>query len=144
MERYNAPLYVYDTATMKRQYARMVSAFSDVKRLRINYACKALTNVSVLRIFQGLGSGLDTVSVQEVELGLMAGFEPNDILFTPNCVSLDEVMEAVAKGVRINIDNISILEQFGALRPDVPVCIRINPHIMAGGKFENQRWAHRL
>ncbi|MFK8164538.1 MAG: diaminopimelate decarboxylase [Lewinella sp.] len=132
-ERFGAPVYVYDAATMKRQYARMTKAFGKVKRLRINYACKALTNVNVLRIFRELGSGLDTVSVQEVELGLLAGFDPHDILYTPNCVSLEEVSEAVAKGVRINIDNIEILEQFGARHPEVPVCIRINPHIMAGG-----------
>ena len=132
-ERFGAPVYVYDAATMKRQYARMTKAFGKVKRLRINYACKALTNVNVLRIFRELGSGLDTVSVQEVELGLLAGFDPHDILYTPNCVSLEEVSEAVEKGVRINIDNIEILEQFGARHPDVPVCIRINPHIMAGG-----------
>jgi diaminopimelate decarboxylase len=111
----------------------MTRAFGKVKRLRINYACKALTNLNVLRIFRELGSGLDTVSIQEVELGLMAGFDPHDILFTPNCVSLEEISEAVAYGVRINIDNIEILEQFGARHPEVPVCIRLNPHIMAGG-----------
>jgi diaminopimelate decarboxylase len=133
VEHYGAPVYVYDAATMQRQYKRMEKAFGKVKRLRINYACKALTNVNVLRLFQSWGSGLDTVSIQEVELGLRAGFDPHDILYTPNCVSMEEVNEAVEKGVRINIDNISILEQFGALHPSVPVCIRINPHIMAGG-----------
>ena len=133
VDRFDAPVYVYDAETMKRQYRRMVSAFDSVERLRINYACKSLTNLNVLRVFRGLGSGLDTVSIQEVELGLRAGFDPHDILFTPNCVSFDEVLEATGKGVRINIDNISILEQFGAARPDTPICIRINPHIMAGG-----------
>ena len=133
VDRFDAPVYVYDTATMKRQYKRMEAAFSPVKRLRINYACKALTNINVLRLFNSLGSGLDTVSIQEVQLGLHAGFAPHDILFTPNCVSLDEVERAAEKGVRLNIDNISILEQFGALHPDTPVCIRVNPHIMAGG-----------
>ena len=132
-EEFGAPLYVYDSAVMKRQYERITRAFGGVNRLRINYACKALPNVNVLRLFRGWGSGLDTVSIQEVELGLRAGFDPHDIIFTPNCVSIDEINEAVAKGVRINIDNISILEQFGALHPEVPVCIRINPHIMAGG-----------
>lgn len=133
VERFGAPVYVYDAATMKQQYKRMTSAFGKVKRLRINFACKALTNLNVLRVFRELGSGLDTVSIQEVEMGLIAGFAPHDILFTPNCVSLDEISEAVAKGVRINIDNIEILEQFGGRHPEVPVCIRINPHIMAGG-----------
>src|SRR5690606_2716403 len=94
---------------------------------------KALSNVAVLKLFNSLGSGLDTVSIQEVQLGLMAGFNPEDIIYTPNGVSLEEI-EGVAKlGVQINIDNLSILEQFGTRNPDIPVCVRINPHVMAGG-----------
>jgi diaminopimelate decarboxylase len=80
-----------------------------------------------------LGSGLDTVSIQEVKLGLLAGFKPESIIFTPNGVSLEEIEEASALGVQINIDNLSILEQFGNKHPDIPVCVRINPHVMAGG-----------
>jgi diaminopimelate decarboxylase len=131
-EKYGCPLYVYDSAIIKRQFKRISEAFK-VKRLKINYACKALTNISVLKLLKQEGAGLDTVSVQEVELGLLAGFKPQDIIYTPNCVSLDEIEEAVELGVRINIDNISILEQFGQNFPDIPVCIRINPHIVAGG-----------
>lgn len=129
---YGCPLYIYDSAIIKRQYDRIVNAFT-VPRLRINYACKANTNLSIMRLLQQWGSGLDTVSVQEVELGLQVGFQPQDIIYTPNCVSLEEISEAVQLGVRINIDNISILEQFGQEFPNTPVCIRINPHIMAGG-----------
>ncbi|MEL6660768.1 MAG: diaminopimelate decarboxylase [Bacteroidota bacterium] len=129
---YGCPLYLYDSAVIKRQYDKINGAF-DVKRLRINYACKANTNLSIMRLLQSWGSGLDTVSIQEVELGLQAGFAPQDIIYTPNCVSLEEIAEAVSLGVRINIDNISILEQFGHQFPDIPICIRINPHIMAGG-----------
>ncbi len=54
-------------------------------------------------------------------------------MYTPNCVSLDEIDQAVEAGVKINIDNLSILEQFGQKYPDYPVCVRLNPHIMAGG-----------
>jgi diaminopimelate decarboxylase len=111
----------------------LVNAFSKVERLQINYAVKALSNLSVLKYFHQLGSGLDTVSFQEVQLGLAAGFEPHRIIFTPNGVSLDEIEAVAALGVQINIDNLSILEQFGAKHPTVPVCIRINPHVMAGG-----------
>lgn len=135
VQKHGCPLYVYDTAIMEKQYRRMTDAMK-VKRLRINYAAKALSNINILKFFQRLGAGLDTVSIQEVMLGLKAGFVPRDITFTPNCVGLDELLEAVRLGVRINIDNISILEQFGQARPDVPVCIRINPHIMAGGNLK--------
>jgi diaminopimelate decarboxylase len=131
--KYDTPLYVYDTAKMKNQYDRMLTAFKGVD-VKINYACKALTNINVLKFFKSQGSGLDAVSIQEVELGLKAGFSPSDIIYTPNCVSIDEIEKAVSLGVRINIDNISILEQFGLRHADsIPVCIRINPHIMAGG-----------
>lgn len=133
IRKYDAPLYVYEADTMKNQYDGMIKSFS-VKRFKINYACKALTNISILKYFKSLGSGLDCVSVQEVRIGLKAGYEPKDIIYTPNCVGIDEIIQAKEFGVRINIDNISILEQFGTLFHDeYPVCIRINPHIMAGG-----------
>lgn len=132
VEKYDCPLYVYDSAVMQRQYQRMLAAF-DVGRLKINYACKALGNVNVLKLFRQWGAGLDAVSYQEVRLGLLAGFAPQDIIYTPNCVSIEEFEQVNALGVRLNIDSISILEQFGHHFPQVPVCIRINPHIMAGG-----------
>ena len=135
-EKYGSPLYIYESAVMIRQYQRITEAFKG-SRVRINYACKALTNINVLKLFRSLGSGLDAVSVQEVALGLRAGFDPQDILFTPNCVSIEEIEEAMELGVRINIDNISILEEFGhKYGSSVPVCIRINPHILAGANHK--------
>jgi diaminopimelate decarboxylase len=130
---FGSPVYVYNAEKMVSQYKRLTSAFSKVKHLRLNYAAKALSNISVLKLFNSLGSGLDTVSIQEVKLGLTAGFEPGKIIYTPNGVSLEEIETAAKLGVQINIDNLSILEQFGTKHPSVPVCIRINPHVMAGG-----------
>ncbi|HAW07753.1 MAG TPA: diaminopimelate decarboxylase, partial [Bacteroidetes bacterium] len=130
--KYGTPLYVYDADTIIAQYNRLISSF-DVKDLRIIYAAKALSNISVLKLFNKIGAGLDTVSIEEVRLGLLAGFAPDNILFTPNSVSIQELEEAVSLGVHINIDNIDQLEYFGHSHPEIPVCIRVNPHIMAGG-----------
>ena len=133
IRKYDSPLYVYETARIRSQYDRITSAFKGTK-VRINFACKALSNINILKTFRSLGAGLDAVSIQEVWLGLKAGFKPQDIIFTPNCVSLEEIDLGVEAGVKINIDNISILEQFGDKYGDsVPVCVRINPHIMGGG-----------
>lgn len=133
VEKYGTPVYVYQSSRMKMQYDRMMHAFRDTN-VKIHFACKALNNINVLKIFKNMGSGLDAVSIQEVHLGIKAGFAPSDIIFTPNCVSLEEISEGVRLGVKINIDNISVLEQYGHLYGNsVPVCIRINPHIMAGG-----------
>jgi diaminopimelate decarboxylase len=130
---YGSPVYVYDTHKIEIQYKRLTAAFNKVKHLKVNYAAKALTNISVLKFINQLGAGLDTVSIQEVQLGLLAGFKAETIIYTPNGVSLEEIEEVAKLGVQINIDNLSILEQFGAKHPEIPVCIRINPHIMAGG-----------
>ena len=130
---FGSPIYVYDSEKMEHQYKRLTQAFQNVPQLRINYAVKALSNVNILSYMHNLGAGLDTVSIQEVKLGLYAGVTAQMIIFTPNGVSLEEIEEAAALGVQINIDNLSLLEQFGSKHPDVPVCIRINPHVMAGG-----------
>ncbi len=130
---FGSPLYVYDADKIGEQIENLKSAFPGLK-LRIKYACKSLTNISILKLVRAHGAELDTVSIQEVQLGLKAGFKPEEILFTPNCVSFEEIKEAIKLGVMINIDNISILEQFGhEYHNTVPVCIRLNPHIMAGG-----------
>ena len=130
---YGSPVYVYDAHKMEAQYNRLTAAFGKVKKLKLNYAAKALTNISVLKFINHLGAGLDTVSIQEVQLGLHAGFKAENIIYTPNGVSLEEIEKVAKLGVQINIDNLSILEQFGTKHPKIPVCIRINPHIMAGG-----------
>lgn len=130
---FGAPVYVYNANQIISQYHRLKNAFKPVD-VKIKYACKALNNSAILKVLRKEGSGLDTVSINEVLLGLRAGFSPQEIIFTPNCVSIEEIQEAVKLGVHINIDNISILEQFGAIYGDsVPCCIRINPHILAGG-----------
>lgn len=135
-ERFGTPLYVYDEAQIKFQYASLKQAFrrSDVK---IFYACKALTNVNILKILEQQGAGIDCVSINEVQLALKAGFTADRIIFTPNSVAFDEYLEATALHVNINIDNLSLLEEFGHHFGDgYPVIIRLNPHIMAGGNIK--------
>ncbi len=132
-EDYGSPIYVYDAHKIESQYNRLTAAFDGVKKLKIHYAAKALTNISVLKFVSKLGAALDTVSIQEVQLGLKAGFAPENIIYTPNGVSLKEIETVAELGVQINIDSLDLLEQFGSKHPETPVCIRINPHVMAGG-----------
>ena len=137
-EQFGTPLYVYDAATITRQYRKLESAFS-LRPTRFFYACKALSNLAILRHVRSLGAGLDCVSINEVKLGLHAGFQPENILFTPNGVTFAEVTEAKELGVNLNIDNISLLERFGATYGgSYPVCVRLNPHIEAGGNYKIQ------
>ncbi|MEL7001460.1 MAG: diaminopimelate decarboxylase [Bacteroidota bacterium] len=133
---FGTPVYVYDAEKIVNQVQALKNAFSTQK-VKIKYAAKSLTNLSVLKLLKKSGAGVDVVSIQEAQLAIKAGFEPSEILFTPNCVSFEEIQEGVLLGLMINIDNISILEQFGHKYKDtVPCCIRLNPHIMAGGNHK--------
>ena len=133
---FGTPLYAYEAGTIRRQYRKLTAAFSG-HPTRFFYACKALTNVAVLRVLLAEGAGLDCVSINEVRLGLHAGFLPENILFTPNSVAFSELVEAKELGVNLNIDNLALLEQFGATYGgSYPVCVRLNPHIEAGGNYK--------
>ncbi len=133
---FGTPVYIYHAEKITAQYEKLQNAFNS-HPTRFFYACKALSNLHILKHIHSLGAGLDCVSINEVKLGLLAGFGAANILFTPNCVDLAEIIEAQQLGVNINIDNISILEQFGNRFGDgYPVCIRINPHIEAGGNYK--------
>ena len=135
-ETYGTPVYVYHAERIAWQYERLARAFEG-SPVRFFYACKSLTNVNILRYTHRLGLGLDCVSINEVRLGLHAGFRPGQILFTPNSVGISEYAEAQALGVHINIDSLPILEAFGRrYGSSHPVCIRLNPHILAGGNLK--------
>ena len=134
-EEFGTPVYVYDVESIKVQYEKLTSSFT--KNTKFFYAAKALTNINILKYVKNLGANLDCVSINEVKLGLKAGFTSERILFTPNCVDLAEIEEAMQLKVHINIDNISILEQFGTkFGGSYPIFVRINPHIFAGGNYK--------
>ena len=135
---YGSPLYIYDSEKIITQYNSLTDAFGDLD-LKIKYASKACTNISILGLLKQLGAGMDCVSVNEVKLGLQVGFDPSEIIFTPNCVPFEEIEEAKELGVHLNIDNIPFLEKFGQkYGASYPIYIRINPHIQAGGNANIQ------
>ena len=130
---FGTPLYIYDGAKIKQQYHQLKQAF-DGLNVHLKYACKALTNINILKLLQQEGAGCDAVCLNEVKLALQAGFTKEQIMYTPNGVAFSEIEEAIKLGVQINIDNIPYLEIFGEKYGNsVPVCVRINPHIQAGG-----------
>lgn len=133
---FGTPLYVYDAKKIIEQLTSLKNAFSETD-VRIKYAAKALTNISILKLLKKNGAGVDVVSIQEAHLALGAGFLPHEIMYTPNCVDFSEIVEGVDLGMNINLDNLSVLEKFGKKYGDsYPCCVRLNPHIMAGGNYK--------
>lgn len=133
---FGTPLYVYDADKIVAQLKSLKNAFSDTD-LKIKYAAKALTNVSILKLLRKHGSGVEVVSIQEAHLAMGAGFTSDEILFTPNCVNFDEFVAGIDLKLSINIDNLTMLEKFGKKYGSSYSCgIRLNPHIMAGGNYK--------
>src|SRR2546427_173179 len=86
---FGTPVYIYHAERIAEQFGKLKNAFQKCDA-HFFYACKALSNIHVLKYIKSLGASLDCVSVNEVKLGLMAGFYATDILYTPNCVDFDE------------------------------------------------------
>lgn len=135
-EHFGTPLYVYHAEKIQEQYNRLTAAFKD-SNVVFYYACKALTNVNILRYIHSLGANADCSSINEVKLALYAGFPPARVLYTSNGIAFDEIEEAVSLGVSVNIDSLSNLEKFGRrFGHSYPVGIRLRPNIMAGGNIK--------
>jgi diaminopimelate decarboxylase len=133
---FGTPVYVYHAEKISAQYKKLTTAFNG-SNVVFFYACKALTNISILKHIRSLGANIDCSSINEVKLALHAGFAPQNVLYTSNGIGFDEIMEAKDLGVNINIDSLSNLEKFGkAYGHTYPVGIRLRPNIMAGGNLK--------
>ena len=131
-ETFGTPIYVYDADKIREKHRSFVRAFGTI-RPHLFFACKALGNPHILQIMKSIDCGIDAVSINEIKLALHAGFHPRDILYTPNMISFKELDQAIQLGVQMNIGSVRLLEYIGQNYNQLPVGIRINPHIMAGG-----------
>jgi diaminopimelate decarboxylase len=133
---FGTPLYVYDADNITAQYQKLTTAFAKTNT-KFFYACKALTNVNILKHIKSIGCNVDCSSINEVKLALLAGFDAGNVLYTSNGIHFNEIEEAQSLGVHINIDSLSNLEKFGAkYGHSYPVGIRLRPNIMAGGNIK--------
>ena len=131
--KFGNPLYVYDLSIIENQFKELKNGFRNIKNFKINFAAKSLSNISILKFMKKLGAGLDTVSIEEVKIGLFCGFNNEDITFTPNGVSFNEIEEAYNLKVKINLDSLESIKDFSKKYSSYPISIRVNPNILSGG-----------
>ncbi len=135
-QQFGTPLYLYDGDKIANQIRSLKTAFSG-SEIRVKYAAKALTNLSVLKLIRKHGAGIEVVSLQEAFIARKAGFTPGEIVFTPSGVDFSEIVEGVGIGMAVNIDSLPALKKFGEkYRNSYPCGIRLNPHILAGGNYK--------
>ncbi len=136
VQEYGSPLYVYDGNKIEEQIHKMRDAFTGIT-VKLKYACKALTNINIMKLMLKNGVGIDVVSIEEIKLALIAGYKPAQIQYTPSGVAFSEIEEALGLGIRLNIDSLNLLEEFGKKYENThAIAIRLNPSIMAGGNLK--------
>jgi len=131
--RFKTPLYVLSESRIRSNYRRLAEAFHKrYEKMKIYYAAKANSNISILKIMRDEGAFLDVVSSGEIYLALRSGFEPERILYTGTSVGEEELDYAIKSNVTINVDSLCQMEYLlGKTRPNL-VSVRVNPEIGSG------------
>ena len=133
VQTFGSPLYFYDANKIVTQIEKMRNAFKGVD-LKLKYACKALTNINVIKLMNKHGVDVDVVSIEEAKIALKSGYSPSQIQYTPSGVAFSEIEEAVELGIRMNLDSLQVIEQFGErYGSSKEIGLRVNPSIMGGG-----------
>jgi diaminopimelate decarboxylase len=130
---FGTPIYLYDLKIIENQFDKLNKELSVLENYKIHFAAKSLSNFSILKFIKKMGAGLDAVSIEEVMIGLKCGFNKDEILYTPNGVSFEEIKEVFKLGVKINLDSIESIKDFVNEFGNQSITVRINPGIYAGG-----------
>ena len=131
--KFGTPIYLYDLKIIENQFDKLNKELSVLENYKIHFAAKSLSNISILKFIKKMGAGLDAVSIEEVMIGLKCGFNKDEILYTPNGVSFEEIKEVFKLGVKINLDSIESIKDFVNEFGNQSITVRINPGIYAGG-----------
>jgi bifunctional diaminopimelate decarboxylase / aspartate kinase len=122
----STPRYVYDAETV-REAARTLRAVEPVDR--VLYALKANPHPEILRALHEEGVGFECVSLGEVErvFETFPDLDPERVLFTPNFAPRAEYEAAFARGVRVTVDNLYVLEAWPEAFAGREVFVRVDP-----------------
>ncbi len=134
--RISTPFYVYSARTLRRHFRVFDEAFAGTDHL-ICYAMKALSSLSILKLFASLGSGFDIVSVGELMRCLRVGADPGKIVFSGVGKTDEEIAAALEAGIlMINVESRPelhrISEVAGKMKRRAPVSLRVNPDLDPG------------
>ena len=132
-EAVGTPFYLYSHATLKRHFTIFEEAFEGVDRL-VCFSAKANSSLAILKIFAGLGGGLDIVSGGELYRGLKAGFTPQKIVYSGVGKRIDEIDAALNNGILMfNVESLEELELIDerakTAGKSAPIALRVNPDV---------------
>jgi len=131
---FGSPLYVYNERIFRKRCGEMLS-LSSYPNFVVNYAIKANTNLTLLKIAREEGCHADISSAGEAVAAMAAGFMPEEMLFVVNNVSEEELSYAVKNNITVSVDSLSQLDRLGKVNPGGRIALRFNPGI-GGGHHE--------
>ncbi|MBN1357841.1 diaminopimelate decarboxylase [Candidatus Bathyarchaeota archaeon] len=132
-EAFDTPLYVTSESRIRDNYRNLHKALTrNYEKIRVYYAAKANSNLSVLKTLETEGAYLDAVSPGEVFMALTTGFTPERILFTGTSVRNDELKFLADSDITVNADSLSQLDRLLKIKVPEVLSVRVNPEIGAG------------
>ncbi len=127
-EKYGTPTYVYDENKIRENYRRALSAFSKYyPDFRFFYAVKACNNPAIVNILRQEGAGIDAASVNEILLAKSVGLSGEDVMFSGNFLSDDDIRRGLKSGVIFNLDDPSLLPRVLKFGKPKILSFRVNP-----------------
>ncbi len=139
---YGTPVYVYSANAIRAQYEALSNAMKKAipteRQPLLCYACKANSNLTILKLLQSLGSGLEIVSEGELFRGLKAGFTGDKIISTSYGKNEQEIKACLEAGIlQFNIEapeELANINRYAAsMNKTAEVVFRLNPNIAGGG-----------
>ena len=125
---FGTPTYVYDEAKIRSNIRRVYSAFSKhYPDFKMFYAVKACNNPAIVNILRQEGAGVDAASVNEILLAKHVGLGGEDVMFSGNFLSDDDIKQGLASGIIFNLDDISILPRLLKFGKPEMLSFRVNP-----------------
>jgi len=127
-EKYGTPTYVYDENKIRENYRRALNAFSKYyPDFRFFYAVKACNNPAIVNILRQEGAGIDAASVNEILLAKSVGLSGENVMFSGNFLSDDDIRRGLKSGVIFNLDDPSILPRVLKFGKPKILSFRVNP-----------------
>ncbi len=126
---HDTPVFIYNADNIRTRIKQLKEVVGKYHKSDFYYAIKANYNPHIVRIIAEQGIGIDAVSLNEVKLALYAGVPNTRILYTENNITTQQMKEAHALGVLINVGSLSRLRKFGKAFPGSNVCVRFNPNV---------------
>ncbi len=109
---YGSPLYVYDGDRFRQTILHITKAIPDPKT-RFHFASVTNGNIALLKIVREMGWGLHANTPGDIYLGLKAGFEPDQIVYSGSNLNTEDINQLLAWRItRLNLDSTSQLDLF--------------------------------